>query len=144
MKYLDEMEAAEYGSGRTGGIYEESEATSNGVTYVHVIVGRTGCQGDATAWVDYSLGRAWSRSSTTVGLRDDAPVEATQVSLNLYADGTQIARGSVSLGTATPVDVSVSGVLRLRLEIVDPRGPEVMCGFAKQAKAVFANPLLRH
>jgi hypothetical protein len=124
------------------GLYPQSNANEvrlNGVPYLHAISGGAACD-TANSWAEYDLSRDWSRFSTTVGIEDGSSASSA-VTFNVRLDGELAASSDVALGHPVPVDLDVTDVLRLRLEIVDQR-----CGRpdqnGTQTKVVFADPKL--
>lgn len=72
--------------------------------------------GDRAYW-EYNLGRDWEAFQATIGLSDESEFEQAgrfRVSL----DGAVIWEQDVQFGQALPVDLNVSGGLRLGLEVV--------------------------
>ncbi len=94
-------------------------------------------------WVDYDLGRSWTRFTATVGLDDRSRASAT-ATYTILADTTPVATGRLTIGQAVPIDVPpVTGALRLRLKINDP--PSTLtssCDYNTWAKVVWGNPTL--
>jgi hypothetical protein len=76
---------------------------------------------DSDCYIEYDLSKSFSKLKTTVGLTDDADADAS-VTFQVLGDGRVLAQGSVALGSPKPIDVDVTGVLRLRLHIVGGGG----------------------
>jgi NPCBM/NEW2 domain-containing protein len=140
--WLDELAAVDHGGSTTNGIYPKTKGSTGGTEYTHVLVGSAGCQSVAYAWVEYDLSKDWARFSTVVGISDNSSSKS-QASFTVSVDGRQVADGSLRPGATVPVDVSVAGGLRLRLEITDPNAPSQACGFESiKTWVVFGNPKL--
>jgi hypothetical protein len=70
--------------------------------------------------VEVDLGRSYRRFSSVVGVLDDA-TEAFQVGhFRVHLDGTPGQLSEAALGKPARIDVDVTGVLRLRLEMHRP------------------------
>ena len=71
---------------------------------------------DKTRNITYDLDRSNRRLRTVVGLRDDSS-ESASARMTVYGDGHRLAGADVSLGKPASLNVDVTGVLRLRLEL---------------------------
>ncbi|MCS7479235.1 SEFIR domain-containing protein [Umezawaea endophytica] len=72
---------------------------------------------DAKGFVEFDLGRRYRRLSSVVGVLDDA-TEAKQVGyFRVFVDGSPEPEVGAALGRPGLVDVDVTGVLRVRLEM---------------------------
>lgn len=117
---------------------------SSGVQYGHAVSMGVLCENSdgGDYWVDYDLARSWKTFTTTVGLRDDSPATAN-ATYSLILDNNVVATGPLALGTATPIDVPVTGVLRLRLKINNPSAGETTCdGNLFRTQVVWGDPKL--
>jgi len=75
---------------------------------------------DAKGYVEFDLGKRYRRLTSVVGVLDDAS-EADQVGyFRVYLDRSPGPEVEATLGKPGSVDVDVSGVLRLRLELYRP------------------------
>jgi len=94
---------------------------SNGVHYAHPISIDPGCynQWGGNAWIDYILQRQYQVFAATVGLGDSAPAGST-ATYTLIGAGKKLASGSLAVGSAKKLKVSVSGIYRLRVEVNVP------------------------
>lgn len=137
--YLAKLQEVQDDEASGTGMWSTDPAESNGVTYSHPVDTEAGCSNSdgGDYWVDFNLARRYTQFTATVGLEDDAPSNYP-VSFKLIADGQTLASGTLTLGTATPIAVSVSNVLRLRLFINDPQSPtpEDYCGTGIDEPAV--------
>jgi hypothetical protein len=120
--YLAKLQEVRDDAASGTGQWSTGPAESNGVNYSHPVDMEAGCNNSdgGDYWVDFNLARRYTQFTATVGLRDDAPTNYP-VSFKLIADGQTLASGTLTLGKATPIAVSVSNVLRLRLFINDPQ-----------------------
>ena len=80
-------------------------------------------------WIEYDLGRRYNRFGAQVGIDDDALAISDRYRFRVYGDGALLHSVDVGFGELVPINVSVSGVLRLRLEITKIDGLE-QPGFA--------------
>jgi hypothetical protein len=72
--------------------------------------------GDLAYW-EYNLGRDWESFEAMVGLLDDSSFEQGG-RFRIILDGATIWEEDVEFGEAKPIEINVSGGLRLRLEAV--------------------------
>jgi hypothetical protein len=105
--YLSDLEPVE-------GSASPSTATVSGTPYPHSVVTYVDEYDDEPVDVGYDLGRHYRRLKATVGLSDDSPSES-QVRIEVFGDGRSLFSQTVGLGTAVPVDIDVTGVLRLTI-----------------------------
>ncbi|MDT3440888.1 MULTISPECIES: protein kinase domain-containing protein [unclassified Pseudofrankia] len=91
-------------------------ASVSGAAYVHSVrlPANLGYSGETPTYVEYDLGRHFQHLQTTVGLSDDA-TSGTVYLIEVFGDGRRLASHTVKLGDSVPVDINVTGVLRLRL-----------------------------
>lgn len=68
-------------------------------------------------FIEYDLSKSFTQFRTTVGMTDDAASDAS-VTYEVLGDGRKLASGTVALGKPAPLNVDVTGVLRLRLHFV--------------------------
>jgi hypothetical protein len=108
-----------------GGDMTTDPMTSKGVTYQHDVALDAGCYNawSGSAWVDYPLGHAYQTFTATVGLDDQAP-SGTTATYAVTGDSKQLAAGSLVPGQVVKLDLSLSGVgkLRLSMNVPDPTG----------------------
>jgi serine/threonine-protein kinase len=96
------------------GYVQSGLATMNGTAYTRSVFFDTYDDGDA----GWDLGRHYRRLRAVVGLRDDAP-SGSKMKLEVFADGRSIFARNIALGETVPIDLDVTGVLRLRLTATD-------------------------
>ena len=118
--YLGSNEAFYYVDPLVGDLHTDP-IVSNGVHYEHPISLDPGCYNawGGSAWIDYPLERRYERFSATVGIGDTVPTHLT-LTYSMIGAGKKLASGSLVSGQSTKINVSVSGVYRLRLEINVP------------------------
>jgi hypothetical protein len=83
-------------------------------TYLHSVgveISRCTSPGD----VEYNVSKGFRRLGTTAGIDDNAANSEVKVQLEIYGDGRQLASVTAEFGKPTPIDLDLSGVLRLRL-----------------------------
>jgi hypothetical protein len=85
----------------------------NGTTYDNTVYGHSCGRG----WVGvYDLNRSYTKLATTVGVDDNSP-EGDTVNVTVKADGATVANVSTQLGQPAPLEVGLTDVLRLRIEV---------------------------
>jgi hypothetical protein len=98
---------------------------SNGVAYANPVVLDAGCYNawNGDSWVFYSLGRKYERLTATLGL-DDLSQVGSSATYTVIGDGKTLATGALAPGATAKLDVSLSGVARMRLliNVPDPTG----------------------
>jgi serine/threonine protein kinase len=113
-RYLTDMQIVQ--SGQDGKV-DTGSASVSGVTYAYsvLIALRDPWKGGSlTMSGEYDLGREFRRFRATVGLRDDA-VSGDTYFVEIYGDDRHLASYTMKLGDSVPVDLDITGVLRLRL-----------------------------
>ena len=140
--YLDTLQPVDSDHLSDNGGYESTPASTSGVQYGHAVIENAFCDGNdgGDFWIDYDLGRKWSTFTTTVGLRDDAQANA-KITYKVIADNKPLATGTLTLGTANPLTMPVTGALRLRLLINNPTVRTNACRSDKSI-VVWGNPTL--
>lgn len=78
----------------------------------------------------YNLGRYYREFRATVGLRDDMP-SAASVTVEVYGDGRELFSEEAGLGDAVPLELDVTGVLRLEFFVTGTRQVTVVWGDAR-------------
>jgi Protein kinase domain/NPCBM/NEW2 domain/PASTA domain len=89
-----------------------STVTVNGTTYIHPVSTLTEC-GD-TVSIQYDLGRSYRGFETTVGLTDGSK-SAGVIQFDVFVDGRAVATQTATLGAPVPIEVDVTGGLRLNI-----------------------------
>ena len=102
-------------------VYEGTYST-DGLTYVESIL--LDPDGNDLSEAVWDIGRDFTDFKTTIGVHDDAD-GATTFSWVLRDDttGVALAQGPAQIGDVTAVDVDVTDVLRLRMEVTQTGGP---------------------
>ena len=120
-QWVGDMTTVAYDSAGGAGQAQAGAYKSNGTQYGHSLGMQAGCynQDGGDNWSEFDLSRSWSTLAGIVGLSDDSP-DTTHMTWRVYGDGTILASGASSLGSAAPLRLSVRNVLRLRLWINDP------------------------
>jgi serine/threonine protein kinase len=118
--YLDSVQPA---SGR----WEANQnANIAGKNYLHSlgdsVEARTSTQG-----VEYNIAKGFRRFTATAGIDDNAGDSSLKMQLEIFADGREIFNKPVAFGTPTPIDLDVSGVLRLRFQYEGVSGDRECC-----------------
>ena len=102
--------------GGTSATFKESKM--NAITYRDTLQLFGGCFYATNPYaVEYDLNRSYTAFNSIAGIRDDS-VAGYPFSFRVFGDGVELTRQEVVLGTAKPIPANVTGVLRLRLEVV--------------------------
>lgn len=72
---------------------------------------------ERSGWAEFDLGRDYDRFRATIGQGDDSPATSRTVRFSVIGDGQTLYSTNVNFGQAIDVDVDVTGVLRLRLDM---------------------------
>lgn len=94
-----------------------------GKSYLHSLVQELGyC--DRSGDIEYNLSKGFRSLTATAGIDDNAHSPEAKAQLEIYGDGRQLTSVVVEFGKPTPLEVDVSGVLRLRLHWQLLAGPQ--------------------
>lgn len=129
----------------SNGAEQTGTFSTSGTRYGHAISMGAYCynQDGGDYWIDYDLARSWSRFTATVGLRDDSPATSA-ASYKVLLDGKVVATGRLALGTAIPLDIPVTGGLRLRLQMNNPAaGVQTCSGDPNRTQVVWGDPTVK-
>jgi hypothetical protein len=108
--YLDSMQA------QTGDWSNRVQnANIAGKNYLHSLGNEVRSE-TSTQGVEYNIAKGFRRFTATAGIDDNASDSSLKMQLEIFADGRQIFNKPVTYGTPTPIDLDVSGVLRLRIQ----------------------------
>jgi serine/threonine protein kinase len=103
------------------------QAQLNGTIYTRSVLLRP--PGADPGYLEYDLARAFTRLVGTVGPRDDVLSDGVY-KVEIFADGTSVFDQRLGLGQTAPIDLDVTNVLRLRLQVTQIagafRGPRVV------------------
>jgi serine/threonine protein kinase len=126
LNYVEKDEKADFES------YENEPADISGHTYGHALsMGDSCSRGDGgDYWVDFDISRQWETFTAVVGVTDKSPA-ATSVTYTVFADTHPISSGTLTLGKAVPINVSVHNVLRLRFLYHDPTALTNSCSLPR-------------
>lgn len=92
----------------------------NAVVYEDTVYQNLGC-GGGFLWV-FDLNRSYTKLSTVIGL-DDNSIADDDVNVRFIGDdGANLGSVDVRLGTVAPIELPISGVLRLRVEVTRSGG----------------------
>ena len=72
-----------------------------------------------SGWEEYDLGRDYSRFTATIGQADRSENTQRNIRFTVYGDGDELYTRNLGFGSSAEVDVDVTGVLRLRLEVAN-------------------------
>ena len=88
----------------------------DGETYLRSLTStlRMGITPRVEGSADFNLSRDFRRLSGTLGYSDTSP-SAGRVRVQFFGDGEDLFTQDIALGTTVPIDLDVSGVLRLRI-----------------------------
>src|SRR5690606_14926538 len=114
---------------------ERSDVEVNGTPYYRSIAVCCGPTG-GTHWIEYNLSRRWKQLSTTFAYMDSTGLSSSRARFLIIGDGKVLSEREVAFGETFPVNVDVTGVLRIRFELreIDPS--------VDYEEAVFIDPTL--
>jgi hypothetical protein len=115
-QYLSDFKTVD----RVASSFTVGQANVSGTIYTRSVL--LDPSGKNVSFAEYDLGRKYGRFQAAVGLRDNVKAKTT-MKIEIFGDGNQLWSGTFKLGEMTPVDVSVTGVLRLRLQVTDITDP---------------------
>jgi serine/threonine protein kinase len=67
-------------------------------------------------FAEYNVAKGFRQLSATAGIDDGSASSSLKVQLEIFADGRRVFSNAIQFGTATPVTVDLTGVLRLRFQ----------------------------
>jgi NPCBM/NEW2 domain len=70
------------------------------------------------SFLEYDLGRRGLRLSGVLGVRDDAQSDVS-LRVEMFVDGNRVFDQTTGLGRVTPIDVDITGGLRLRIQVTE-------------------------
>jgi serine/threonine-protein kinase len=110
--YLDSLTPA------TGSWRNADNAEVAGQQVTHALITSLGdCQ--QSEHVEYNVSKGYRQLVATAGVEDNSPDSATKVQVQIFGDGRQLQNTTMTFGASYPVNVDLSGVLRLRIEWQD-------------------------
>jgi len=86
-----------------------------GKNYLHAL-GRSVNYDTETQGVEYNIAKGFRRFTATAGIDDNAGDSSLKMQLEIFADGREVFNKPVPYGAPVPVDLDISGVLRLRIQ----------------------------
>ncbi len=120
-RLLTQMEPVDIG----GGAWEPERAEINGEVHNQVLLAAEGdCRTCKAKWVEYNLSRSWGTFTATLGL-DDTSKSGESVTFTVRTDGESVSTETLTLGETVDIEVDVTDVLRLRLEIASEGGGDL-------------------
>ncbi|WP_329054467.1 protein kinase [Amycolatopsis sp. NBC_01488] len=118
--YLDSAQPA------SGSWDANQNANIAGKNYLHSL-GAQVASDSRTEAVEYNVSKGFRRFTATAGIDDNAGDSSLKMQLEIFADGREIFNKPVAYGTPTPIDLDVSGVLRLRFQYEGVSGNSECC-----------------
>jgi serine/threonine-protein kinase len=108
--YLDSLRLAT-------GEWSESgrSATIAGTNYLHA-VGEDVDARTAPRFVEYNVAKGFRRLTATAGIDDNSGDSTLRMQLEIFGDGRELLNKPIPFGTQVPIDVDISGVLRLKIQ----------------------------
>ncbi|WIY05134.1 protein kinase [Amycolatopsis mongoliensis] len=97
-----------------------------GKSYLHAVGIEVSANTD-THGVEYNISKGFRRFTATAGVDDNAVDSTLKMQLEVFADGREIFNKPVPYGTPVPVDLDISGVLRLRIQWEAVSGNRDIC-----------------
>jgi hypothetical protein len=122
----------------TGGFAEATIPVQGTARFNSVWSYYAACSSSTPSWTEYNLGRQWGTLSTTFSFDDNRSTATSHVRFRILGDGNVLADQSLSFGQASDVSVNVTGVLRVRFEVLNLNTNGSPCSYAP----VFATPHL--
>ncbi len=108
--YLDEFPPV-------NGSWDDADATASiaGKQYLHSLGARiASCNPGGEA--EYNVSKGFRRLTTTASIEDNAENAEITAQLEIFADGRKVMSKTIGYGKPVPVDVDLSGVLRLKFQ----------------------------
>jgi hypothetical protein len=102
--------------GNTGNTWETGSFKINGTQFGHVLY--CSAQNGAIGYQDFVLGRSYETFTVTVGIADHSENITDEIEFNVYGDGAALASHRVRYAESQHIEAPISGVLRLRIEMV--------------------------
>jgi serine/threonine protein kinase len=108
--YLDSVHPA-------SGEWNSSIQNTNiaGKNYLHALGSSVEYNTDTTG-VEYNVAKGFRRFTATAGIDDNAGDSSLKMQLEVFADGREVFNKPVPYGAPVPVDLDISGVLRVRIQ----------------------------
>jgi len=119
--YLDSVRPA---NGNWSGDVQNADIA--GKNYLHALGARVEAR-SSTEVVEYNISKGFRRFTATAGIDDNAGDSSLKVQLEIFADGREIFNKPVPYGAPVPVDLDISGVLRLRIQYEGVSGNSQCC-----------------
>ena len=116
----------------------EEAVKINATTYDKAVVGNMYCGGDNYSYVDFDLNKRQKRFTAIAGLLDRSEA-GTSALFEILLDNRSVLLREAHLGESFPIDIDVTGVLRLRLEVKNGKN----CTSYKSGTAGYAKPTVR-
>lgn len=117
--YIRELDYAE----RSHSSIIGKAVSANGVTYPNGVRQTVSLCRDV-AYVDFGLSRDFDQFQATLSVPDDQRAEG-QTLATVFVDNVEVLSQVMQLGNSYPIDLDVSGALRLRLQVT--RLEEAFC-----------------
>ncbi len=140
---VDLTEALDYvftsgGDGTTGtGYWDEGTVHVDGQPRFNSLWDNRICSESTPSWFEYNLGRQWGALATTLAFDDGSSTSVSRVRFRILGDGNVLTEQTLSFGQTSDVTVDVTGVLRLRFDVLDAN-----TGTGCSSYPVFATPHL--
>jgi serine/threonine-protein kinase len=85
-----------------------------GKGYLHTVSKSVSSCSDTGA-IEYNVSKGYRRFVSTAGMDDNSGDSGLKVEFEVFGDGRKLKSVTLELGKPTPIDIDLSGVLRLRL-----------------------------
>ncbi|MGH9270447.1 MAG: PASTA domain-containing protein, partial [Ilumatobacteraceae bacterium] len=109
--YLADLEAVDSNAG-----YEAGQAQVNGDIYTRSVY--MDVSTSTPLFIEYDLARKLTRLRGVIGVRDDSTASSL-VKVEIFADGTPVSEQDLALGQIAELDLDMTNVLRLRLQVTN-------------------------
>lgn len=103
--------------------FDTGEASVNGDFLEASLVIQPYRDSDRRCSIEYDFGRDWEQLKGTIGLEDSSDT-ATKMRLQIYGDEKELLNTVTEFGTSTPLDLDVTGVLRVKIVVTHLAGED--------------------
>ncbi|MEU5259713.1 NPCBM/NEW2 domain-containing protein [Amycolatopsis sp. NPDC021455] len=116
--YLDSVQPA---SGEWNSRIQNADIA--GKNYLHAL-GNDVRRDTPPQGIEYNISKGFRRFTATAGIDDNAVDSSLKIQMEIFADGRRVFSKQVAYGAPTPIDLDVSGVLRLAFRYAGVSGSE--------------------
>jgi hypothetical protein len=125
-------------SGVFGSTFKERTTQVQGQARFNSLTADGGCSASTATWAEYNLGRQWGTLSTTLSFDDISSTATSKTRFRILGDGAVLVDRTLSFGQSADVTANVTGVLRVRFEVLNGNVAGSPCSYYP----TFATPQL--